>query len=141
MIKEDYVSFETAKLLKEKGFNELCHATYDTAVTGGKPEFSEYEVLSFFPYGMRNTDDKYGMVISAPTLQIAMRWLRKVHNIMVSPYALSLGYYFEIFDLTNRDITGCKSLYKVGIPNKEDILNTYEEACEAGIKYTLENLI
>ena len=37
MITEDYVSFEVAKMLKEKGFNEPCHATYDTAVTGGKP--------------------------------------------------------------------------------------------------------
>ena len=28
MITEDYVSFETAKLLKEKGFNEGCSTTY-----------------------------------------------------------------------------------------------------------------
>jgi hypothetical protein len=29
MITEDYVSFEVAKLLKEKGFNEPCIATYN----------------------------------------------------------------------------------------------------------------
>jgi hypothetical protein len=29
MIKEDYVSFEVAKLLKEKGFNEICRAAYE----------------------------------------------------------------------------------------------------------------
>lgn len=28
MIAEDYVSFEVAKLLKEKGFNEPCRAIY-----------------------------------------------------------------------------------------------------------------
>ena len=28
MITEDYVSFETAKLLKEKGFDELCYQKY-----------------------------------------------------------------------------------------------------------------
>ena len=28
MIAEDYVSFEAAKLLKEKGFNAECRATY-----------------------------------------------------------------------------------------------------------------
>lgn len=72
---------------------------------------------------------------------MACKWLREVHNIIVSPYALSLGYYFEIFDLANRDITGCKSLYKFGIPNKEDILSTYEEAIEKALKYCLENLI
>ena len=111
MIKEDYVSFEVAKLLKEKGFDET--------------------VISFYPPGD----------IQRPTHQMAMKWLRNEHNIMVSPYALSLGYYFEIFDLTTKDITGCKPLYKVGIPSKEDVLSTYEEAIEAGIKYCLENLI
>lgn len=30
MITEDYVSFETAKLLKEKGFDELCYQKYDS---------------------------------------------------------------------------------------------------------------
>ena len=30
MIKEAYVSFEVAKLLKEKSFNELCTAKYCT---------------------------------------------------------------------------------------------------------------
>ena len=29
MIKEDYVSFETAKLLKEKGFDILVHTFYN----------------------------------------------------------------------------------------------------------------
>ena len=28
MIQEDYVSFETAKLLKEKGFDEECQKYY-----------------------------------------------------------------------------------------------------------------
>ena len=28
MITEDYVSFETAKLLKEKGFDSECHSYY-----------------------------------------------------------------------------------------------------------------
>lgn len=32
MITEDYVSFETAKLLKEKGFDESCRAVYEEKV-------------------------------------------------------------------------------------------------------------
>jgi len=141
MIAEDYVSFEVAKLLKEKGFDLPCHATYDTAVTGGKPKFSEYEVLNYFPYGMKNSDDKYSMVISAPTLQMAMKWLRENFNMNPVPYATSIGWYFEVFDLTQRDVTGCALLYQVGIPSKEKTFETCEEACEAGIRYCLENLI
>ena len=29
-IEEDYVSYELAKLLKEKGFNEQCYQKYDS---------------------------------------------------------------------------------------------------------------
>ena len=53
MITEDYVSFEIAKLLKEKGFDEECQ---------------EY-------YG----DYKY----PCPTLQMAMKWLREVHKLFI----------------------------------------------------------
>lgn len=129
MTTEDYCSFEVAKLLKEKGFNEPIRCWYDNF-----QDFHEEGVR------MSNTDC-LPPTIMCPTHQTAMKWLREVHNIIVSPYALSLGYYFEIFDLTTRDITGCKPLYQVGIPSKEYVLSTYKEAVEAGVKYVLENLI
>ena len=138
MVKEDYVSFETAKLLKEKGFDWVCHATYDTAVTGGKPKFSEYEVLSYFPYGMKNTDDKYSMIISAPTIQLAMKWLREVHNIhiVVHPYTDEEGQNWSfIFD---KYTYGCWQELGIYIT---DSWSSYEEACEVAIKYCLDKLI
>lgn len=132
MISEDFVSFETAKLLKEKGFNEKVICYYDDGGSLNLNKFVEFQCCN----------QGYGSnIFAAPTLQMAMKWLREVHNIMVSPYALSLGYYFEIFDLANRDLTGCKPLYKVGIPNKEAVSSTYEQACEEAIKYCLEKLI
>lgn len=138
-INEDYVSFEVAKLLKEKGFCENTEHKIWYVVK----QFSTGVPWNSCTYKVGSITREYNddCCIPMPTLQMAMKWLRKSHNVMISPYALSLGWYFEIFDLTNRDITGCKPLYKVGIPNKEDILNTYEEACEAGIKYYFENLI
>ena len=135
-ITEDYCDFETAKLLKEKGFDARCPMIYTA-----DGEMLYTDVKHHNMYAVTNKQLEYYTDIIAPTQAMALKWLREVYNIMVSPYALSLGYYFEIFDLTNRDITGCKPLYKVGIPNKEDVLNTYEEACEAAIKYCLENLI
>ena len=128
MVEEAYVSFETAKLLKEKGFDTPVWTRYEN---------DDNDVIFGDKYNWNNSP--MGQT-SAPTIQMAMRWLREVHNVMISPYALSLGYYFEIFDLSNRDITGCNPLYKIGIPNKEDILSTYEKACEAAIKYYLEHL-
>ncbi len=131
MITEDYVSFETAKLLKEKGFDWECFGYY----VDDEPDDVKYSSLC-------ETNSIWeSRCCSAPTIQMAMKWLREEHNAMISPYALSLGWYFEIFDLTERDITGCKPLYKVGIPNKEEVLSAYEQACDAAIRYYIENIM
>ena len=122
MITEDYVSFETAKLLKEKGFDELCYQKYD----------SDGE-LSFNHVGYVNSekpcDDFYAL---APTLQMALKWLREVYN-------------FHIWVEPNHDKEGLYNAHvKVGwwSNNWGGVgYNTYEQACEAAIKYCLENLI
>ena len=130
MIAEDYVSFETAKLLKEKGFNGLCTAYYDCFTTDNFHCGNE-------PTDFNNIDIKIRNIVAAPTLQMAMKWLRDVHKlyIVVQPYVTEEGF-FSLF--------GIKSLKE-----KEIVVNfktntgftTYEEACEAAIKYCLENLI
>ncbi len=128
MITEDYVSFETAKLLKEKGFDVYVKSYYNKAAEfNGNMALWNYNIADF----------RY----SAPTLQMAMKWLREVHNINLAPYALSLGWAFDVFDLSSRDITGCKKLYSMDFLSKSEAYSTYEEACEAGIRYVLENLI
>lgn len=62
MIKEEYVSFETAKLLKDKGFDEICSHFY---------RFDSKELYN------------------SPTQQMAMRWLREIKHIHIAiePYA------------------------------------------------------
>lgn len=137
MLKETYCSYEVSKLLKEKGFNCPCHATYDTAVTGGKPEFSEYAVLNFFPYGMKNSDDKYGMVISAPTHQIAMKWLREVHRIFICIEFDAPTFVADMYKMDEIDEYGCAKHIPPTIAN----CKTHEEAVEAALKYILLNII
>ena len=72
-MEEDYVSFEIAKLLKEKGFDESCYQKYD-----------DEGYLSFNHVGYINaekpTEDFSAL---APTLQMAMKWLREVHNLFI----------------------------------------------------------
>ena len=121
---EDYVSFETAKLLKEKGFDVYVPSFYDD-----EGKFSGKEV---------NWNWNIGPRYSAPTLQMAMKWLREVHHcvICITP----LGFYcgeivsewgYCIWADDNTEV------------NEESSprLESYEEACEAAIKYCLENLI
>ena len=156
MVTEDYVSFETAKLLKEKGFSENTICKY--ADVGGVTEkwYDEYRerVVRFDwqegylikpPSEPLDQYEIIGGTISAPTLQRAMKWLRKEHNKIIIPS-------IRVTD----PITGIIDCYCVGIyyipknnggalcftsPTPGNGYSTYEEACEAGIKYCLENLI
>lgn len=116
---EDYVSFETAKLLKEKGFTANIHGMYDH---DGK--FCEATFTDVEPY--------YSCY--APTLQMAMKWLREVHKLHVDVDPSEGDWNPTV--ITLEDWT-CAEKFGDNIP----IQNTYEEACEAAIKYCLENLI
>lgn len=135
-IKEDYVSFEIAKLLKEKGFDVPCLAHW---YIGTDRHFS-----------ISNTSQNWNEIktdldwLSCPTLQMAMKWLRIEHNIHIEPHIVktkcSYGYMpnyvdlkelkqhfpFDEFDFSNADKYVCI---------------TYDKACEVTIKYSLENLI
>lgn len=132
MIKEDYCSFEVAKLLKEKGFDETCYACYEyfsSSVTmySGWPFEYKGEVVN-------NSKDR----IKCPTLQMAMKWLREVHNIhiVIHPYTEMEGHNWSfIFDTF---AYGCWQELGIYIT---DSWNTYEDAVEAACIYVLKNLI
>ena len=138
MIEEAYVNFETAKLLKEKGFN--C-STYRAYCETNRGHQLSYDV------GRTNSQwDKFNKEngifnCSAPTQQMAMRWLREVHHyyiqVMLDSWAcgIHMGYYVVI-QKTDSDFEIMLSDYVDNI-----FYQTYEEACETAIKYCLENLI
>ena len=121
-ITEDYVSFETAKLLKEKGFTETCLMRYNKV---GDLVEEAYK----FNWNFQTID------YSAPTLQMAMKWLREIHNIVIN-----IGYG-EIFEEQYQ--WWCIILnHKDGsILRESEYYSTYEQACEAAIQYSLKNLI
>ena len=132
MIKEDYVSFETAKLLKEKGFDENPHMWY--TVWG---ELGEYDITD---RGRRPE-----LYINAPTLQMAMKWLREVYGVFIS--ICNGNHKADNRDTITPDnvycffvITDARALYE----EKKQCLkefSSYEDASEAAIKYCLEKLI
>lgn len=120
MITEDYVSFETAKLLKEKGFSELTTKAY--------------------PY-FEGKDYKYD--ISCPTLQMAMKWLREVHDIHIAALCPIVDVDTDVFGVKyNVVISNLKNhclAFNTDIEDNE--YDTSEQACEESIKYCLEHLI
>ena len=130
MITEDYVSFETAKLLKEKGFDdEYTNAFYDK--TGNLYFIDLLSDLSKHP----NNDTD----IAASTLYVAMKWLREQNRIISIVHGYITNKYRIIITQSNElDITNLgNTLY---CSNDYDYFS-YEEACEEAIKYCLENLV
>ena len=125
MIKEAYCSFEVAKLMKEKGFNEPCFYYYKD------------EVLIFSPF-LKGRNSYQTDTYSAPTHQMAMAWLREEKNIfiVIEPHA---------YDYVNEKNESYVCSLWVGDNYYEYIESrdypSYEEAVEAALKYVLKNLI
>lgn len=132
MITEDYVSFELAKLLKEKGFDEEI----ETLITPeGKIYYVDQNSVSRACHTkIKNSDiNIYSEDCSCPTLQMVMKWLREVHHLVVSVeyQVICPTFKWRIYDMNSSDnkYTDFKHY------------DTYEEACKQGIQYCLALLI
>ncbi len=126
---EDYVSFETAKLLKEKGFDWPCLNRY---VMGVFVENKHLEVQGYYI----NSKIKEEEVISAPTLQMTMKWLRKEKGIAIIPIISSILDNERFLWDVKVVVAKTNETYSQGWIYEEP-----ERACETAIKYVLENLI
>ena len=132
MIKEDYVSFEVAKLLKEKGFDEpvMYHFTPD----GTQRKFQQ----AFY------RDD-----VAQPTLQMAMKWLREVHGLHIDVFVGedesydADGVMVEEWHFWTYRITTIEGEFVYDAYDQFDVVEyqTYEEAAEDAILFCLNNLI
>lgn len=135
MITEDYVSFEVAKLLKGKGFDEECWSWY---------EDEDYVIESNDDYGYQSNTDhvSYDFICSRPTIQMVLKWLREVHNICIETLIVfPTGKNGEPFFSCN--YWSLKSPFDLNVDYEIEsrYFKTYEEAQEEAIKYCLENLL
>lgn len=120
MIEEQFVSFYTAKLLKEAGFNETCRYSYDNV--GG---FRWFKIGGSTPKGW----------VPCPTQALAARWLREAHGIHVCIDVNASGWYYDLCKSDN----GTHILWSsYQGPNDGGEWDSYEEALEAGLKIWLE---
>lgn len=140
MITEDYVSYETAKLLKEKGF--VCKKESITAMYGEDGEF--YSLSTADPYHFNWGDFDENDYI-APTLQSAMKWLREIQGLSIYFRAVWKDAEVQYGDWESA-VVGYDWFVESLLDNTYSKMSiepflTYKEACEAAIKYCLENLI
>lgn len=123
MITEDYCSFEVAKLLKEKGFDECCRAFITQNVNFALE--SDGRVFNHILL-----DNEY----AAPTLQMAIKYFREIHHIDIcvcreidEQGKCFKGYIAVIY---------LDETYKITIRNATKDL-TFEEAANKAIEYGL----
>jgi hypothetical protein len=121
MIHEEYVSFDTAKLLKEAGFRELTKTHYSSRGQVWETALPE-----------DYNDDFNCNTCNRPTQALAARWLREVHSIMVVPFFDDdmVQWYYVIDGVTKESGIEC-------VQSASDY-DSYEEALEAGLKRALE---
>ena len=135
MITEDYCSYEVAKLLKEKGFNESCYTYYDD-IDDSINRFDKGLHFSntSYPWGVPYDISKAKKYVVAPTLQMAMKWLREKNIIIVIQP--------EYFNIESKCSAWGVDLWADDNYEKlQGDFPSYEEAVETAIKYCLENLI
>lgn len=139
MIAEDFVSFETAKLLKEKGFKHWCYKSYGDAVyhkgvpisfdeecelksEGLEDEIEYVEGGFLYDFGCDNRK-KEAKVWAAPTLWVAMKWLQEAFNIIIIP-----DYEYEC-----TSTSWCYKIFKLGKNGKP------ERVAVKGVSYDKDN--
>ena len=130
---EYYVSLEISKLLKKAGFDWKCSGIY-VLDSENDPEY----VFSTANFTNTSKEIEGYIRLSAPTLDIAQRWLREVKgvdiNILVESISNHKQYLVSIwFNISD------KSAYDNAVLDNR--YNIYEKAQEAGIKNALEIIL
>ena len=137
------IKYSTAKLLKEKGFDEQCYYYYEHAITEAYNEQDGYSGPFGWEKGETNyqsgfhiNNSKYDssneawLLCSAPTIAEVCMWLYEKHGIWISvDFNLETSWFYDIVVLSGEG------------GNILDNFNSPTEAYEAAIDYTLNNLI
>lgn len=131
-MKEQLISFETAKLAKEKGFDEECNHSFNKTKVIRQECNRNY--LFFLPE------------CSAPTQSLLQKWLREEHQLYVMieethTYALrtQIGFYAKIVTPSGEDEFdehGFRFIKKLFYDTWFD--STYENALEKGLEEALK---
>ena len=138
MITEDYVPFETAKLLKEKGFDEYGMYFY-TLKDEGCEGYKSNRTLREFAH---NSDpDLKDRAVSCPTLQMALKWLReeKHYYIQIMLDSWALGDHSGFYVVIQKTDSDFEMMLADAVDNV--LYETYEIAANVALIYVLEELI
>lgn len=133
---EDFVTFEIAKKLREKGFPQ-------------RPDYFNYS--SYYEWdGLRKINSLSNAsvwfdpnisrdnIYFAPTISQVLKWLRDEKGTHINVVIWEEGWYVDVwvyeFDEAEKE-------YSTQFRHQSDNYKSYEQAALVGIKYVLDNLI
>lgn len=135
---EYYVSLEVAKLLKEAGFDWKCMCYY--TLINPKIHIPNNGVIAFmkkYEELFRNHNETKSLIYSAPTIDVAQRWLREVKNVSVDISSTRYSEWEYIIRRINQSNHNDNTIFALTACG----FYTYEEAQELGIKNALEIIL
>ena len=130
---ETLISFETAKLAKEKGFNLNSPGFYScdnpsSEKIGNQLILRDWE--RWINFGSEDSQEGT-MIYSAPTQTMLQKWLREVHNIDIT-IMIRFASDYEIHIHKNRNIP--KGFTSIPVkPTWENHKRLYEETLEIAL--------
>lgn len=153
---EELVSFETAKLAQEKGFNTPCNIVFDLQNNNEMVDFRDKaavefikdcetgyrdKALNYFKEDFKRTDNNNDgdYYISRPTKFILQEWLRENHNIEVLVSILPKQMREKMNQkkycgyIINED-------WNPTVPSRGSFCDEYGEAFEAGLQEALKTI-
>lgn len=135
-IEERYVSFKTARLLKNKGFDELVNNYYSsTYPVPYRCWMVEHGWESRYVSLAERFNSRGEGYLAKPTHQFVVDYLREKFNLIITVDICisNYKYYYYIYNY--------KTGYKYSSEFAEQYWQKYKDATEESIVYCLENLI
>ena len=138
-MEDQLISFETAKLAKEKEFDVLCEHSFSKH--GSNIQENDQN-------GFRNWNKEYKNSYSRPTQSLLQKWLREVHNCFIDILPHKDGdsknkqwrSKEDVFWTVEVDYYGKD--FKIELTDDSDFTqhfnNNYEEALEIGLYQALK---
>lgn len=124
---EDFVTYEIALKLKEKGYKKKCIARYIGDYLDTDNYRPNKEIFDCY-----NEDEDLGRFYTdAPTISQVLKWLRNTYNLHVETYPCGLGLWKFL-------VTNVITLEERALCDK---YTSSEQAVVKGIEYVLGNLI
>ena len=126
-MEDTLISFDTALLAKEKGFNNInCKAVYENTK---EYDFDE-DTWTLYNKSINEKKQSKNKIL-CPTQSLLQKWLREVHNIHIEIYSHNNDWYFIL------QSTHYPKSFEFKSQCEKDY-QTYEEALEEALQESLK---